>query len=94
MRIQLLELFSLLMLTIMIVLMVDVHSFTEEQNSYEHLYEPLYEYRDYINQETIPNKRYIRFGKRGANYVMRYGDIPTLTRHKTHSFYDFSRERQ
>ncbi|CAH8453897.1 unnamed protein product [Schistosoma margrebowiei] len=63
-------------------------------NPHKQFYDPIYEYSDYINQEIIPNKRYIRFGKRGADDVMRYGGIPTLTRHKTYSIYDLLKERQ
>ncbi|VDP61989.1 unnamed protein product, partial [Schistosoma curassoni] len=60
---------------------------------HKQFYDPLYEYSDYINREIIPNKRYIRFGKR-ADDVMSYGGIPALTRHKTYSIYDLLKERQ
>ncbi|CAH8450346.1 unnamed protein product [Schistosoma mattheei] len=94
MKTQLSELFIIMVLTILILSLVNVYSLSEEQNPHKQFYDPLYEYSDYINREIIPNKRYIRFGKRGADDAMSYGGIPALTRHKTYSIYDLLKERQ
>ncbi|CAH8461051.1 unnamed protein product [Schistosoma rodhaini] len=94
MKTQLSEFFTILLLTILVLFVVDVYSLSEEQNSHKPFYDPLYEYNDYINQERTPNKRYIRFGKRGADDVMSYDGIPALARHKPYSLYDLLKERQ
>ncbi|KAH8852772.1 hypothetical protein EWB00_010902 [Schistosoma japonicum] len=87
------NLFNILLLTILGLLLVNVNSSPDEQNSYKYVYEPLYEYSDNINQETFPAKRYIRFGKRGGDDIMHYGGHPTLARHKTYSIYDLLKEK-
>ncbi|KAK4472614.1 hypothetical protein MN116_003850 [Schistosoma mekongi] len=87
------NLFNILLLTILGLLLINVNSSPDEQNPYKYLYEPLYEYNDYINQEILPTKRYIRFGKRSNEDIMHYAGTPTLARHKTYSIYDLLKEK-